>query len=41
MKDADFDTITCRRMRVVDPDGGHAKVTLEFHGTSGFIAVKG
>ena len=27
--DAEFDTITCRLMKLVDPDSGHTKVTLE------------
>ncbi len=39
--DAEFGEITCRRMKVVDPDSGNTKVTLGIHGTSGFIAVKG
>ena len=39
--DAEFDTITCRRMKVVDPDSGYTKVALGIHGTNGFIAVKG
>ena len=41
VEDAEFDTITCRRMKVVDPDSGYTKVTLGIHGPSGFIAVKG
>lgn len=39
--DAEFGEITCRRIKVVDPDSGYTKVTLGIHGASGFIAVKG